>query len=502
MHDAPSPHRPRPRAAGAFWAAVVAMAGVLILVIGASVRPLWYDEFFTYYVSRLPGPGAIAQALLEGADNGPPFDYWLRNSSMSLFGSSPLALRLPSIAGLLVSAWALAATVRPRQGAAAAWIAVLGLGFTVAPRYGIEARAYSTLLACMAVALWAWQSAVMRPDRRRYAVVLGLALFLSPMTHYYGVLNYLPILAAEVASWGRAPRCGRRWAALVLSLGSVGFLPAFARHAWQMRQHFWAAARNPWSVVDAYSSLFGLGLAFLVFVGVLWFRTRPRSQSAPRSQGDPARRGIAAATGVLLLTPVIVYGMASAFTNAMAHRYALITTLGLALVAALLGAPFAAARPRWTRALIAVLVVVQLASWERQLLGDGAGSDVEGIRTFLGGHAEDLVVEDAQDFLRLYHDLPLREGRQLVYLSDAELSVQHLGYDTDEIALPKLRPYARFHLVDFEAYLRRQSDFLVIVGPEPRWLSSELQLRHYELDLVARVGSHTVYRVRPPAAAR
>ena len=77
------------------------ISSVLLLlspaVLCAYWKPLTNDELFTFEVSRLGSVVAIWKALSAGADNHPPLDYLLRYLSMSVFGSSELAFRLPSL---------------------------------------------------------------------------------------------------------------------------------------------------------------------------------------------------------------------------------------------------------------------------------------------------------------------------------------------------------------------------------------------------------------------
>ena len=100
---------------GAFLAGV-ALAVLVIALLAARWRPLWYDELFTLYVASETSVGATVSALLAGADTNPPLDYVLRHLSLALFGESPAAFRWPSALAFIAGLLAIFAYVRRRTG--------------------------------------------------------------------------------------------------------------------------------------------------------------------------------------------------------------------------------------------------------------------------------------------------------------------------------------------------------------------------------------------------
>src|ERR1700692_571384 len=52
------------------------------------VKPLWYDELFTYYISRQDSAWGIIQSMLRTEDSLPPLDYLLRHFCLQTFGDS------------------------------------------------------------------------------------------------------------------------------------------------------------------------------------------------------------------------------------------------------------------------------------------------------------------------------------------------------------------------------------------------------------------------------
>src|SRR6516165_1897776 len=69
-----------------------------VLAVAGSTRSFWYDELFTYYLSRLPSLTDIWVALGEGVDLNPPLLYLATRASHSLLGVGPVPTRFPEIA--------------------------------------------------------------------------------------------------------------------------------------------------------------------------------------------------------------------------------------------------------------------------------------------------------------------------------------------------------------------------------------------------------------------
>src|SRR5262249_49593822 len=78
------------------------LAYFIIHLLLASRKLMWDDEFFTLYISRTGSYAEIVRALMTGADQHPPFFYWVTHLSFALFGINHIALRLPAIVGMWV----------------------------------------------------------------------------------------------------------------------------------------------------------------------------------------------------------------------------------------------------------------------------------------------------------------------------------------------------------------------------------------------------------------
>ena len=75
---------------------------ISVTSLHALSKPLWYDELFTLYMSRLPSMEAIWSALKDGADLNPPLLYMATRTTHALLGDGPVATRLPALLGFLI----------------------------------------------------------------------------------------------------------------------------------------------------------------------------------------------------------------------------------------------------------------------------------------------------------------------------------------------------------------------------------------------------------------
>src|SRR2546423_1881700 len=84
-----------------FYLVVFSIVFVGFTALRALAKPLWYDELFTYYMSRLPGIKSMWSAVKEGADLNPPLLYLATSAAQRVFGDGLIATRLPAILGFL-----------------------------------------------------------------------------------------------------------------------------------------------------------------------------------------------------------------------------------------------------------------------------------------------------------------------------------------------------------------------------------------------------------------
>jgi hypothetical protein len=456
---------------------VVLLSGFFLVAAGlkAARSPLWFDEIVTYSVSSLEGPGAIVQALLGRMDNHPPLDYLARHLSMTLFGPSELAFRLPSMIGVLVAAVCLYVFVLRRTSVLPALVAFTLPFTTMVLKYSYEGRGYALLMASMALALLAWQLASDKPSIGRL-IFLTVALSLGPFSHFYGVLNYAPIAAGEAWRWWERRRIA--WpnvGCFVVSLASLALLVPFALNAASFSGTFWTKL-SPNHIAHGYSQLFlmmspGVVGALLAFALAVFLPSKEQGSTA----ANPVPRHEIVAAAVLCLLPFTTYVLALLVTHAYTYKYLLNTVFGVAILAAY--AVHYLAAWRMSAAVLTALAIGLWAAASMSYLGltaSTAGRVTAQERQVIEGAERPLVVLNGHDFLRLNHYLPPRLRAKVFFPSDREGDIQEYGHDTNHRALANLKPFAPMNFVDMCAFTTKHRDFIILEsttsGPSsPSW---------------------------------
>src|SRR5262249_22070798 len=160
----------------------------------ADVKLFWYDELCTWIVTSLSSPASIWHALAQAADSMPPAFYLLESVLGKLIPNQHIAFRAPSIIGAGVSLWSLFLWLKPRFGPVIAFSSALIPVMTVFDStYAVEARSYSLVVACIAVALICYD----RIQSAGWAAAFAVSLFLAESFHYYAIFALAPFLAAE-----------------------------------------------------------------------------------------------------------------------------------------------------------------------------------------------------------------------------------------------------------------------------------------------------------------
>lgn len=477
---------------GLAGAAAVAVVALLTRGGGLESRPLWYDELFTWYVATRGSVSEVVRALLAGADNGPPVDYLARHLTMLAMGESVWALRLPSVLGFAATMACVISLGRRLASWPGAIAAGLVLWSTAAAVYATEARSYALMAALSAAVLWAWCRATDRPGSRLRLFVLFATLFASPLTHYYGVLNFVPVMAGETLRTLQRRRIDRGvLAAILAALLSLPVALLFARHAWEMRAHFWAGSFGLGSIGSAYDNLLGSGLVAmggLVAATSLLYVVR-------RGWRRVRFTALEGAVLVLAATPVTLFVIAKLATHAMTARYALAGCVGVALLAAVCARilDLVLARAAWGVVAVSLVMAFFVPPTLRDMPSRGFGEE---LLAFVRSADTAVAVDSPQDYLRLFRTLEDDSGLRLFYPVDREASRRHLGFDNDELAITQLATWVGLRAPQFEVFLAENADFDVLVGENPYWLLAELRERGIPIDAGTRVGAMRLYRVR------
>ena len=222
----------------------IAAFAVLYLVetsMIATRKPLWNDELYTYYFSRVSSVADLWRALETGADQAPPLSYLLTRASFGVFGVGHFSIRFPEIVAFLLFCLCLYAFVRRRTNQLHGLMAMLVPMVTGAYYYASEARAYGLVLAFAALALVCWQLATEGAHRRTALIGLSLSLGLASSSHYYAGLLLVPLGLGELARTFVVRRVDVAvWVAFAGALLPLAAFVQLVRAARSYSSAFWA----------------------------------------------------------------------------------------------------------------------------------------------------------------------------------------------------------------------------------------------------------------------
>jgi hypothetical protein len=472
----------------------------------AAKRLFWYDELFTLELAKLPGAVSIWDELAVGRDTQPPLIYWVTHAMMRLGGDEPWILRVPGMVGFWVMLVAMYLFLRrwcpPLFALAAVLIPIATSAYT---NHALEARPYGMLLGLAGLALLCWQSAA-RSQRRLWSL-FGLALSLAGalLTHYYGVLLWIPLVLGECV---RVAERRRIDLPMVLALG----LPTLTLVVlWPLISSIRGfsggfAGRPTWDrVVDFYQVLLDLRflpvLAILGFL-VIWPRLLRSENAAPPNTEGPAAPPLSELTAVvaLALLPLFAVALARTVTNAYHHRYAVPAIVGVTILLV-----FAVYRHARGSAVVGCWLLLVTTGWvavrEHRFFDelDRKSAAQASLLARLQERSADnlpIAVLNATDFLPLVHYAPPELAQRLVYVHSQELSMRILGYSTNEMALERLQLISRLRMAQYADFVRSQRRFYLF-GYSKSWLLPALLADGADV----RVELPELYLAEIPAAA-
>lgn len=461
-------------------APVVLLSALYLYVVGllAARQPLWFDEILTYYISNLGGPKTIVSALLAKAENHPPLDFLARHLSMSLFGGSELAFRLPSIVAMLVAALCLYVIVLRRTSVLQALVAFSFPFTTFALRYTHEGRPYAFLFASMCLAFLAWQLVTEKPTLPRLAL-LTICLSLGPYSHYYGVLNYVAIGVGEAWRWWERRKIA--WpvvASFAVSVAIDGLLVPFVLHSEDFAAHFWTkvgAGEAAFIYTKLLSEALPAIVAALIGSAIVIFFTR--SEPDPRVDTSTIPRYEIAAALTICLVPFMTYVLAALVTHAFYDKYVITTVIGIALVAAYLSWHMQA----WRRG-CALVMALTFSLWMAGVLGYKAryvkphrysvpAADQAVIETA----RQPVVIFDGAEFMKIQFYLPPDLRKKVYFLTDPKLGLRYTGNNTDALVYRHLKPFVHLNVANLCTFTRQHRQFLVMMvrpysSERPTWI--------------------------------
>lgn len=470
-----------------------------ITLLQSASKPFWYDELFTFYISRLPRISDIVAALGDGIDQLPLPYFLLERFSQSAIGATGLGFRLPSVLGFWLGLVCIFFFVKKRTSTMHAIVAALiPLASTFVYRYAYEARPYGLLFGFASAALLSWQSAAEQNRRRLSLFCLSASLLGAAASHYYAILLLIPIGIGEAVRLFQSRRWD--WPVSICCLAAGGFLPiAHVKTNLNLYgANFWSRPR-PGFFVEFYGRMLEpllVPAAFLLLI-VTIYATRHRAQIAKPVNTRPLPRSEMAAIVALFLLPFAGMAIAYLVTNAIVPRYVLPAAIGFSLLFGVF-LYFASAGKSL------------FAAWA--ILCFGAGFGINSLHVLRVSRAEStvripaaaldsalpIVFENPLYFFETVHATGSKIGGRLFYLVDPPTARAnpYASLDPGLLFLNRVAAVNVRRLSDFEG---SQKQFLVLceLAPdhEKGWIVQRLMQQGAPMQLVEAKDSHRLYRV-------
>ncbi len=451
-----------------YWTFAILVVYVIArYILAAALKPLWFDEVLTLAVASQPSARDIWRALANAVDGQGPLFYLLEKASLAVTSNKQIALRLFPVLGLACTLVCVFAYIKRRNSAYIAFIgaAVLllaSLSFT----FATEARAYSMVVACIAIAVICYQ----RVPSVLWTALLGVGLAVAESLHYYAVFCMVPFGIAEIVYTVRARRV--RWLVwLALGLGAaplIAFWPLLSALKAHYSAHLWIHYSGP-SVPMTYGSFFHAGGAFGVSVlavcavGVIAARLWPRELLGdPRAgENDPVEGALLLA---LLALPISTYIATKILHGGMLDRYVAPTMVGIAIS---LCCALSLAR-RGVVGLFALFVLLSFSVHEfgfwRGLHSLQFQNPAASLQTFVqrADHADlPVAISDGLVYLPTAYYASVAWEKRFVYLNDKNKSIQYVGTDNVDEGLVLLNGIMPLRVEDYGEFIARHPRFLL-----------------------------------------
>ena len=458
-----------------FYLITFSILFVAMTALRALAKPFWYDELFTYYMSRLPDTATMWAAVKEGADLCPPLIFLATRASQKVFGDGLIATRLPAILGFLTMLLCLYRFVATRCGAAYGFAAMLFAALSGAYAYSYEARSYGLVLGFCGLSLVAWQSASSGRYRRFAVAGLFFSLTAALLTHCYAVLILVPLGLGELVRTLRQRRIDWPvWIALLSA--SCCVLSYFPLLGASRGVSFDNVTFRPTLRVlsECYLILARPVVAPLIAAFVIVAFMRPdRAPLAPPQEPDGLQPHEIAVAAGLALVPLYAYLVAKFVSHVFMTRYGMAAVVGLSILFAWF-IYHAAERRRVTAWALSVL----FAAWFVCAFGIWMGSTM---RTKASASDRDslphsyelppelvktdlpFVASNGLFFLEADHYAPPTFVSRLVYIADPALAVRYTGSDVFDRGFPVMQKWfpIHAHVEDYTTFVHAHRRFLV-----------------------------------------
>ncbi len=175
------------------WFGFLSLMALFIAVRAAQIytRPVWFDEFSTYYVSRTFAFAELPYIITHSGDSQPPLYHLLNMPFLWVLGDRPESIRSMSLAAAVIGLAALFIWLKRTVSPGAALAAIAFLCASSLAFYSTEARPYSIWFCFLSLGL----AATSLPFRIAF-------LAASASVHFLGTSTAVPLALTE-KSWSR-----------------------------------------------------------------------------------------------------------------------------------------------------------------------------------------------------------------------------------------------------------------------------------------------------------
>jgi hypothetical protein len=309
-----------------YWSLSLLLAG---FYVGTSLyisfhRPLWYDEIFTAFTSRMPNVRTIWQSLSETVQQLPPLYFLITRIFDQMFRHADIGIRVPSALALGTGLLITFDIARRLTDGLYGLIAMSFLTTSFVTNYGYEARPYALYFMLAAIALWLW--VFTKDDSKTAAVAFGVVFLIGVAIHYYFLLCLAPFGILALAE--------RRICHPKVIAAAAGVMCSLAVLYPQIASSYTAAHAIKGSLAlpsiprlqEVYLQLFPVAIIPLVLIatgGIAFSRSRERLVTAM----NPGER----VSWLFLAVPLAGYILAHLVTKVLISRYIIGAVPGIAV---------------------------------------------------------------------------------------------------------------------------------------------------------------------------
>lgn len=493
--------------------AITAVYAVVRNVVAAAKQPFGFDEVLTWIVSSMPDWDVVRQGLNHNLDSQPLFFYACERIVSRLIPNDEIALRVFPNLAFPCAMLCVFAFARRRWGAVTGFLcATLLLCTSLFHTYAIDARGYSMVVACVALAMVFYDNVGVR----LWPAWFALSLLLAESFHYYAIFSMIPFGIAEFVVLCKT----RRFRVAVWGGMALACLPivVFWRQISSLKMYYGSHlfVHNSLSALPvAYGGFFlgssTVGTALALLCVVMIFRSWKSPLRDIFSPGDAEKTKEKTLLLALVLLPILVYVATTLLHSFTLARYVPATILGICLT---LGMALAGGKREasilFGFCLVFVVGLHEYAfwrgNWRHPLSVNSPAPSVEAF-VIKANHADlPVVVGDGFAYLPLTKYASANFAGRLVCLVDAQKAVKYLANDTLDKNLQVLLPYHKISVLDFDTFTSEHRQFLLYREESPAgfdWVSAHLT-RVASLEVLEMEGNRGVFLVnmnKPVAAS-